>query len=313
MSTISQGVESLQAAINTAANTPEQMEFDIYSLGPWSYSKYKSLVRCPFQFFLKYLAKIKVPAELQVKDDPLSAAVGSAAHLVLEEILKGRSVEKAYAASKKKYVLEDKELTEEEWAEHLETLSFNIRSFKERLDAFDAKNKIKRVLTETRAAFTKDFEPTGFFAKDAFVRGVIDLVLLLECSDALIIDHKHGGGEGGIKNYKEQLDWYKVLVNFGIQKVQAVQTGIHFIKKGDIILDNKMSPSSEVDGHLRNLLMMSLEGAVEKAKDIGYFKHVRGPYCKWCEFDNLGCRDGTLKPAEMATRKWIPISTLPSQ
>jgi hypothetical protein len=308
---IANAITKWQEGLQAAVNEIQPKEPDIYSFGAWSYSKYKSLRKCPFQFFLKYVSGYKVPPSLKIQDDPLSANVGSAAHLALEEIMKGKTFEKAMAIAKKKFVDTDKAMTEAQWTEHLDSLAYNIRNFKDRIDAFERQNPIKRVLTEIRVAFNKDFEPTGFFADDAFLRGVIDLVLILDCLDGVIIDHKHGGGEGGIKNYTEQLDWYKVMVHFGVQKLNAIQTGIHFIRMGDIKLEYSATASYDVENHLRNLLVMSIEGAVETLKSLGYYKHVRGSYCKWCEFDNLGCKDGTLKPLELSTRKFISITAVP--
>ena len=277
-------------------------------LGPWSYSKYKSLKKCPFQFFLKYIVKMKVPETLQVQDDPLSAQVGKAAHQILEEILVGKSMDKAFASTKKEYVTTQKVMTKEQWEERIIPLTYNIQAFQDRIEAFGRVNPIKRVLTELRIGLTEKFEPAGFFADDTWLRGVIDLILLLDSGDAIIIDHKHGGGENGqgTKNYKEQLDWYKVMVHFGVQKLVGAQTSIHFIKAGEVKM-GEYSPAAEIEGNLKVSLEMSVEGAVDILLATGFFKHIRGSYCKWCEYDNLGCKDGSLKPLELSTKKWIQI------
>lgn len=299
----------LQDSIFAANDALTKVDLTPEALGPWSFSKYKTLKKCPFQFFLKYVLKIKVPETLVIQDDPLSSLVGKAAHLILEESMKGKTLEKSFAIAKKQYVLIEKSMTEEQWEERIVPLTFNINSFKERIETFSRLTPIKRVLTEIRVGMTKDWEPTGFFSDDVFIRGVIDLVLMLECADALVIDHKHGGGEGaGIKNYQEQLDWYKVMVHRGIQKVGGVQVGINFIKMGDIRM-GEFTPSSDIEGNLTNSIEMSIEGAIDILKETGYFKHIRGGPCKWCEYDHLGCKDGTLKPMELGTKKWIKIST----
>ena len=281
------------------------MNLDLLSLGPWSNSKYKSLKKCPFQFYLKYILKFKVPEQYQIQSDPTSANVGKAAHEILESLLLGKSVDKSFAATKKNYV-DKKVLTPQQWAEKVEPLTFNITRFGERIEEFNRKNPIKRVLTELRIGVTRDFQPTGFFSDDVWLRGVIDLVLLLESLDCVILDHKTGGGQGPVKPFEEQLNWYKVLFHFGIEKMRGIQTGIHFIGEGDVKMA-EYSSSPDIENKLKNTLVMTLEGAIEMLLEKGYFKHVRGAYCKWCEYDNLGCKSGDLKPLELATKKWIPI------
>ena len=278
---------------------------DIYSLGPWSNSKYKSLKKCPFQFYLKYILKFKVPEKYQTQSDPLSANVGKAAHLILENILLGKTLEKSYAIAKKEYVASGT-ISEENWETKVGSLEYNINRFKERIESFERNNPIKRVLTEIRVAVDRNFQPAGFFAEDVWIRGVIDLVLLLEAMDAVIIDHKTGGGQGPVKPYEEQLDWYKVLFHFGLQKMKGIQTGVHFIGEGEVKMAT-YSPAEQIENNLKNLMVMSLEGAIEMLLEKGYFKHVRGGYCKWCEYDGIGCKSGELLPIEKNSKRWIQI------
>ncbi len=278
---------------------------DIYAWGPWSSSKLKCLQKCPFQYYLRYILKAKIPAHWQIQTDPTSANVGKAAHQILEYVLVGKTVDAAYKKTKEDY-LRDKLLTEEVWAEKVDILYYNINNFKERIEAFAKRNPIKRVLTELRIAITKDYEPTGFFSDDVWLRGVVDLVIMLECNDAIVFDHKTGGGLGGVKYYTAQLDWYKVLFHFGINRVNGVQTGVHFIAAGDVSMD-VYSPANAIENNLKNSLEMSLEGAIDKLKDLGYFKHIRGGQCKWCDYDQVGCKSGELKAMELGTKKWFEI------
>ena len=57
-------------------------------LGPWSYSKMKCLINCPFQFYLKYIHKLKTPATRSPE-----SMIGSAAHKVLELHAVGKSLD----------------------------------------------------------------------------------------------------------------------------------------------------------------------------------------------------------------------------
>lgn len=299
-------IEIFVAEIQARHDALQKVDLDWHALGPWSPSKLKTLEKCPFQFYLRYLLKFKVPESLKAHDDPVSANVGKAAHQILEDIVAGKSLDRAYADTKRKY-LKDSSLNEAQWEEHVETLNFNITQFKDRMEELEQRHPVKRIFTELRIGINKNYEPVDFFADDVWVRGVVDLILLLECMDIIIIDHKTGGGEGSINPYKAQLDWYKILFHYGISKIEGAQTGIHFIKAGEIKMAT-FSHAEEIEGKLRNTLEMSIEGAIDSLISKGYFKHVRGSYCKWCEYDAIGCKDGTLKPLELSTRKWIPIN-----
>lgn len=282
----------------------KEVKIGLDSFGPWSNSKYKCLKKCPFQFYLKYVLKIKIPEKDKTQADLVSPNVGKAAHQILEHIVLGKSMDKAFALTRKEYH-EDGVLDGEGWA-RVEALRLNIETFKERLEEFDRMSPIGRIFTEIRIGVTREFEPTGFFSDDVWLRGIIDLVLLLDCKDVILVDHKTGGGQGSIAPYEEQLDWYKVLFHFGIQKVRGGQSAVHFIAEGI----NKMAKyhaASDIENTLKNSLIMSLEGALEMLTDKGYFKHVRGSQCKWCEYDNVGCKSGALKPLELKTKRWIEI------
>jgi hypothetical protein len=70
------------------------------------------------------------------------------------------------------------------------------------------------------------------------------------------------------------------------------------------------STKEEVETRLIRELEWTLEGAVERVKDLGFFKHIRGPYCKYCEYDQAGCKAGLLKPVELGTRKFFEIKPI---
>jgi RecB family exonuclease len=297
-------LEAFQGRIKAMFEELAYVKMDDVSLGPWSMSKLKVLDKCPFQFYLKYILKLKIPSHLAEKDDPTSASVGSAAHRVLELALLGKTVEASFAATKLEFC--PSQLTEEQWLEKVVPLEYNINAFNERIISFSNNNPIKRVLTELRMGVTKTWEPAGFFADDVWFRGVIDLIIMLVNGDIVIIDHKTGGGQGSIKPYMDQLNSYKVLFHHGVNPIVGAQSGIHYIAAGEV----KMGPYAEkerIEGSLRRHLEWSVQAAIDKAIDLGFFKHVRGGYCKWCDYDKLGCKDGTLKPIELGTKKYFEI------
>ena len=173
--------------IRKASDDLKEINLGRFGLGAWSISKLKVLQKCPFQFYLKYVLKIKVPENLAVKSDPLSANVGSAAHRILEFVMKGKSIQDSYALTKKEFVPD--KLTGENWVELVETLFMSISNFKDRMDSFSRLNPVKRIFTEMRMGVNKDWEACAFFDDDVYFRGIIDLALQLENNDLIIIGH----------------------------------------------------------------------------------------------------------------------------
>lgn len=270
-------------------------------LGPWSFSKLKTLQQCPLQFYLKYILKLKVQ---RVQEGLPVSEIGSAAHKILEHVVIHGSVGDGFKEAKKSYL---PSIGEAYWKEHVESLELNIIEFAHKLEEFDRKTPIKNRWSELRIGVTYEWERTGFFATDVYFRGIIDLILFLENQDALIIDHKTGGGTqyGGIKNYTTQLDIYKLMMHYGVQKIKGAQSGIHFIREGAIVLDD-YTPAEEIETRLKNRLQFYIESAIDSVKEIGYFKHKRGNLCKYCEFDPA-CKEGFYKPMEVESKKYFPI------
>jgi hypothetical protein len=294
---------------------------DKYSLGPWSPSKLKTAEKCPFQFYLQYILKVK--NDEAVEQDTLLADIGTSAHKILEHIVLGKNVEDAYKAAKFEHcdtLPEDRKkggayLTPEQWESEVIPMEYNIIQFKERLDKFFEKVKVKKALTELRVAVTKDWKPTSFFANNVYFRGIIDLVLLIDTGptyrpDMLIIDHKSGGGEhsNSLKNYEQQLNAYLPLFHYGVEKVSGGQVGVNFIRAGKLITNNYVDAET-IETDMVQRLEWLLTCAIDSIKEKGFFKHIRGPHCTYCPFDPQ-CKAGELKEIEKGTKKYFEIKEI---
>lgn len=278
----------------------ETLELTPYGLGAWSFSKVKCLKNCPLQFYLRYVLKMKPLVKPPIS---LVTEVGKAAHRVLEITIKGKSITDSFNATWKEY---EGVLTRTEWEEQVLTLEYSISTFKEKMETFEKKNPIKRIFQEIRVAVDKDWNPTGFFSDDCHYRGVIDLAVQMENKDALYIDHKTGAPVVmGVRNFQDQLDTYKVLFHYGIDKTAGGQAGIHFIRDGETLLDEYAS-ADKIENSLKNRVEFSIEGAISSVVEYGKFKHVRGAYCKYCDFD-ADCKAGVFKPLIEDSQKWFPI------
>lgn len=281
----------------------EEIDFTPEGLGPWSISKLKMLRNCPFQFFLKYVVK-KKPDE----QPPISVITetGKAAHRILEFLVKGRSIGDSFKEAKKEF---EGVLTSDLWASEVETLELSIQSFSERLETFEKKIGIKRFIPELRIGVNKDWEPTGFFAKDVYWRGVVDLVIQLNNGDVIILDHKTSAPPiMGVRAFKDQLEVYKLLIHYGIEKIKGAQSGIHFVKAGEIILD-EYTTAKEIEESLKPRFEFYTQGAIDRLMELGFFKHIRSAPCKWCDFNDV-CKEGKLKELELSTKKYFPIKAV---
>jgi len=49
-----------------------------------------------------------------------------------------------------------------------------------------------------------------------------------------------------------------------------------------------------------------INGAIDTTIERGFFKHVRGSHCAYCEFNDQ-CKPGILKENELSTKKYFPI------
>lgn len=284
------------------AKEVEEVLISKEAFAPWSFSKLKILQQCPLKFYLQYIVKLK----WSLAPPSLITTVGKAVHRILEFLIIGKTVTESFKLAKKEY---SASLTEEEWNQHVATTEFNVIQFREKLDAFEKKTPIKRFIQEKKVGITQEYQPTGFFSDDVYWRGVIDLGLQLESNDLIILDHKTGApAEMGIRNFQSQLDSYKVLFHRGVDPVEGAQAGIHFVKDGKIILDH-YSDKKEIDGKLINELEFFIIASVDRLKDIGYFKHIRGGYCKWCDY-NAECKKGELLDVEFGTKRFFPIKEI---
>jgi hypothetical protein len=289
-------------------NRLKGVQMDRYGFGAWSVSKLKVLQKCPLQFFLKYVLKIKVPKHIGGRQETLSADVGTAAHRILELVLTGLDLNKAIAATHKEFV--PGKLTESQWEEHVSTLTYSINAFKERIEDFNRRHPIKRIFTEISASVTRDWEPTGFFSKNSYFRGIIDLCLQLEDGSLVIIDHKTGGDEMpmGIRPFEFQLNSYKPLFHYGVQPIEGAQSFVHFIRASDV-KSGDYHDADEIENKLKRAIEWEMDGAVDTVSEMGFFKHIAGSHCKWCDYHNL-CKteDKLLKPLELSTKKLVQAS-----
>jgi hypothetical protein len=261
------------------------IQVDEDSLGPWSNSTVKSLEKCPLKFFLDKGLRIKAPEVLT--EDSWVTYVGRAAHLWLERVTLGDTLSDGFEAAKEGHY---HEVTDQYWHK-VEELRGSVSKFQQRISEFISRNKVVKVYPELKIGITKDLKKTGFFSKDVYYRGVLDLPIQLENGDLVLLDHKYGGeGTWGLRNYMRQLNSQKVLYHYGIQNVRGVQSGIHFIQNAEVTMAPYV-PRADIEEVLARELFMDIKDAVRNVQDTKQFGHKRGSQCKYCNYRSL-CEGG---------------------
>jgi hypothetical protein len=104
------------------------------------------------------------------------------------------------------------------------------------------------------------------------------------------------------------LNTYKVLFHKGIDKITGAQAGIHHIKEGEVVLD-EYADQNQIENELLNLMEYSIQGGIDALMEIGYFKHIAGNACKYCDY-RVGCKEGLLKQTEKESKKWFEIKKI---
>jgi CRISPR/Cas system-associated exonuclease Cas4 (RecB family) len=261
------------------------------------------LEKCPLQFLLQYGVKLRVLGE-ENPDDVLLRNTGTALHRMLELMFEGHSFDEAEAVSKTENLAA---VTEERWW-FVEKHYPNLKAFRNRMGVFEENHPIEDIVPELKLAITRDYKPTGFFDKDAYFRGVIDMPIHLQNNDAVVIDHKRGGSPAyGLKYHQAQLSTYHLLYHFGHRPVRGIQSGIHFMEAGAVVMGNYVK-AKNIEDLLPSWLDNKIETAVKTVVEAEEFFPIKGTACTYCDFKPL-CKNGkrntcgSLQDIRVASKK----------
>jgi len=207
----------------------------------WSYSSIKTFDQCPKKYF--HLKVIK-----DVKDVPGEAAdYGTAVHEAAELFIKdGTPIPEKFAYMRP--IVEP--LAAKQGVKHTE-LKLGVRK------------------TDT------GYEPCGFFDKDVWWRGIVDL-LIVNGKTAHMVDYKTG------KNAKyadmKQLDLMAGAVFVHYPEITKVKSGLAYV------VSNEFPKKTHTREHLNTYLSVfnnQLE-QLEDAMDNGMWNAKTSPLCGWC-------------------------------
>lgn len=212
----------------------------------WSYSRYSDYLKCPLYAKLKHLDKIKEPEGPALEH-------GSAVHKSAEQYLKG--IVKTLPAVLKPLANIYKEL-----------------------------RKLGPAGVEAQWAFRQDWKECDWFAKDCWLRVVIDVFTFTSPTELLIDDHKTG------RIYEEkqdQLEEYALAGFLKFPQVTKIRTRFLYIDQQDIreqVFTRDQLPAMQKSWAKKVKPMMLDTAFLPKPNDKCRFCHHRksnGGVCKY--------------------------------
>lgn len=245
---------------------------------PWSFSKVELAESCPAQFQHRHVLKTaSAPA-------PSDTKVGIVAHAVLEQRVQGMA-----AGEAQKTAIDKTPLTSNE-REALRLLDESIDDFLRRFDTFCTSQGVTKVFCEVDWGFTQDYKPTGFFAKDVYFRGKLDLAALTRDGDLFLIDHKSGVAKSLERDQKkrQQLQAYAVLALPNMPDIAGVRGGIHFMQGAPDLRIQWMSytPADRVRTLYTPWLFQRISAAADNLIEPYEARPARRWPCAWCGYQD---------------------------
>lgn len=190
---------------------------------PWSISKADIAKQCGLRFHWKYVEKKKEP-----ESERSEGRIGAAIHKVIELVLKGEKMERAFRVA-----AVDNKLTTNE-VDDLYTFQGTITSFLERIAKFKVQKDAKTEFVEHKFGITVNLKASTFFGKDVFFRGAWDLAYLLGNRDLVVLDHKSGQPADNMDRYTNQLNSYAIAGRVLVPEMKGAVSAIHYVKDGTI-------------------------------------------------------------------------------
>lgn len=214
-------------------------------MAAWSYSSIKTFEQCPKKYYHLKVAK-------DVKDEPGEAAdYGTAVHLAAEEFIRdGKPIPEKFAF---------------------------MRPILEKLAAKPGEKYCELKLGVAKMSW--GYDPCGFFDKDVWYRGIVDL-LILDGDRAWMVDYKTG------KNAKyadmKQLDLMAGALFVKFPELQTINSGLLYV------ISNEFPRKTHTRDNMEEYLSVfgdSLDD-LEAAMEHGVFNPKSGPLCGWCPVVN---------------------------
>ncbi|WP_456455639.1 RecB family exonuclease [Thermovibrio sp.] len=258
----------------------EELVIGFSNLRPWSFSKVQKAKKCQYEFFFRYVEKIK----------PLSKAdflvLGSAVHFVLENAL--NRVFKEGAPLQKKHLLlfaekfkEEEPLTD---VKRVEEFFPNILKF---VNAQLRKAKESSLISsEMELAVDSSFNLVPYSCERVFMRGKLDFIF--ERGGTLfIVDHKTSRSWEFNNKVKTQLRWYALLASVKYPEFERFALEVHNVRYGTIkrVIFSKRELSA-----FKERLLFHINLVEKELNGKSFNQLTPSPSeinCRWCEYRHV--------------------------
>lgn len=164
-----------------------------------------------------------------------------------------------------------------------------MEAFLRKFDGFCRREGVTRILVEEAWGITSTFERTGFFDKDVFFRGKVDLGAVTRDGDLVVIDHKSGVAKDLKKDLKkrQQLWSYYVLAIPNVPGVSGVRGAIHFLQGAEDKAVQWM-PSYDDASRVREVYAPWLFSRISEVAELLIEPFPAKPKlrwpCEWCTY-----------------------------
>jgi hypothetical protein len=142
------------------------------------------------------------------------------------------------------------------------------------LDALMAKPG--RKLVEYQMALTEDLQPTGWFDKNAWVRGVADLLIVDDDNlTAWVVDYKTGNNK---YPDREQLKLMSLMVFANFPHRREIKSALLFVVKNDMVKHAMTVDQTDAEWWKYRERV----GRIAASIDADVWNPTRTPLCGWC-------------------------------
>jgi hypothetical protein len=142
------------------------------------------------------------------------------------------------------------------------------------LDALMAKPG--RKLVEYQMALTEDLQPTGWFDKNVWVRGVADLLIVDDDNlTAWVVDYKTGNNK---YPDREQLKLMSLMVFVNFPHIREVKSALLFVVKNDMVKHTMTVDEAKAEWWKYRERV----GRIAASIDADVWNPTRTPLCGWC-------------------------------
>ena len=143
------------------------------------------------------------------------------------------------------------------------------------LDALIKKNG--RKLCEYQMALTADLKPTTWTSKDVWVRGIADLLIIIDDDNltAWVVDYKTGNNK---YPDREQLKLMSIMVFAHMPHIRKVNSALLFVVKEDMVKHSMTVDQAEAEWWQYRQRV----ARIEQAHATGVWNAKPTPLCPWC-------------------------------